>query len=726
MSGTESSGAHRAGDAAPRDGDRVSVREVLAIVVATWTLAIAAPLLNLLGQNSPFLVAHDLLGARLVLFAVAVVVALPLVLAGIVLAIGGLTRRGGRVAMMVVAAGLLTALLLPYASRWFSVPGPAVVVASLVGGGVLVRQLFARPLLHRFVHVLAAVAPLGTLALFLFGSPAAALLESQSANGMAASVRSPTPVFVLLFDELPLSALLDTQGNVDDALYPSFARLAATSTWFPGARTVSTNTEEAVPAILTGRPPKGDADLPVANEHPGGLFELLEGTDILALEPITRMCVATTCRTPDTQAVGGGTVSLGTTATDTTIVYLHQLLPPDLASVLPEIGANWVGFAGGGRPMPAGEGRPQELALDEKTHKSRVQDAVWNDSSVAADAFIDSIEDATPSSLYFGHFMLPHSPWTHLPNGDVYQTERASELGKSGAGKWGDNQWLVTHAQRRFLLQTQFTDRVLGRALEAIQERGVWEDALVIVLSDHGIAFEPGQRRRSSATPEAAADVLHVPLFVKAPGQTTAERSQFPALVTDVAPTIADVLGLTPRQDYAGASLLDINPETQAARETPEQATAAVRLAEAAARKYSIFDPGPDGAGLYAFGEHANLLHATASELAQNAAPLPSPEIEVEDLEGLETVDSDTGFVPALVTGTLTAVLAGDGPGTLALAIDGQIAGLARPFVDTEGVVRFQTLLDPGHLSGGEHDVEAFAVVGPENSPGLRPLTIRR
>ena len=45
---------------------------------------------------------------------------------------------------------------------------------------------------------------------------------------------------VLVLDEIPLGALLDTSGAIDADRYPNFARLADLSTWYPKAETVAT------------------------------------------------------------------------------------------------------------------------------------------------------------------------------------------------------------------------------------------------------------------------------------------------------------------------------------------------------------------------------------------------------------------------------------------------------------------------------------------------------
>ena len=60
---------------------------------------------------------------------------------------------------------------------------------------------------------------------------------------------------MLVLDEFPAVSLLGPDGKIDAVRYPNFARLAATSTWFPNASTVYDSTPKAVPAILDAHPP---------------------------------------------------------------------------------------------------------------------------------------------------------------------------------------------------------------------------------------------------------------------------------------------------------------------------------------------------------------------------------------------------------------------------------------------------------------------------------------
>jgi arylsulfatase A-like enzyme len=65
----------------------------------------------------------------------------------------------------------------------------------------------------------------------------------------------------------------------------------------------------------------------------------------------------------------------------------------------------------------------------------------------------------------------------------------------------------------------------------------------VILVADHGVAFVPGESRRSVSLANFA-QIASVPLFVKAPHQRRGGTSDELARTIDVVPTIADYLGV--------------------------------------------------------------------------------------------------------------------------------------------------------------------------------------
>lgn len=99
-------------------------------------------------------------------------------------------------------------------------------------------------------------------------------------------------------------------------------------------------------------------------------------------------------------------------------------------------------------------------------------------------------------------------------------------------------------------------DAYLERLFAGLRERGLWDEALVIVTADHGESFA----HRHYDHGELWEDVLHVPLVVKLPhGVGGGRRVADDVQLVDVFPTILDLLGLDPRRPALhGRSLLPL------------------------------------------------------------------------------------------------------------------------------------------------------------------------
>ncbi len=90
----------------------------------------------------------------------------------------------------------------------------------------------------------------------------------------------------------------------------------------------------------------------------------------------------------------------------------------------------------------------------------------------------------------------------------------------------------------------RMADEAVGRILKNLKRRGLFDDALVIVTSDHGEAFlEHGRVGHNTTIYD---EMLRVPLIVKLPRGTSADGVDTQRLVTlgDLPPTIYRLLGL--------------------------------------------------------------------------------------------------------------------------------------------------------------------------------------
>jgi len=173
-------------------------------------------------------------------------------------------------------------------------------------------------------------------------------------------------------------------------------------------------------------------------------------------------------------------------------------------------------------------------------------------------AWLDDSEEL-PVFL-FVHFMDVHMPYD--PDGLV-----AGRFTEPYGGVLSTDYDQVAAARRRIargdeLMRARYTatydeeiayvDYSIGLLFDALKERGLWDDSLIIVTSDHGEAFfEHSLWEHGSSMFD---EVVRVPLLVRGPGVRPG-RSEAPAAFADILPTVIEALGIESDASFFGASL---------------------------------------------------------------------------------------------------------------------------------------------------------------------------
>jgi arylsulfatase A-like enzyme len=102
----------------------------------------------------------------------------------------------------------------------------------------------------------------------------------------------------------------------------------------------------------------------------------------------------------------------------------------------------------------------------------------------------------------------------------------------------------------------RYLDHELGRLLDALRLRGVLDNTVVIVTSDHGEQFGEHGRDLVKHSNSLYSPVLHVPLVVIAPALVPAGRHAHPVSIRDIPATVMHVTGLADTIGFPGTSLL--------------------------------------------------------------------------------------------------------------------------------------------------------------------------
>ena len=313
---------------------------------------------------------------------------------------------------------------------------------------------------------------------------------------------SAPPVFLLLFDELAYDLLLDDEGDLDRESFPNFARVADDGLWFTDATSNHYWTAHSIPNIL-------DPVVDLNDEFNLRLYMQFSAVEELFLEDCGTQY---TCRGSRYLAQERP----GWLGADLALRALYQAAPETIEPALdvavgpivrtldtPYPSLNWQGYQ----------------TLTKKQF----------------DFFLGDIHgDTARGRIHFLHSMASHWPYAFDPDGDPRSSATRRNL-------------KVNFDRSREA--AMFSDRLLGRFLDKLEAEGLYDDAVIMITSDHGLrTFSP-----SPDKPPIQAEV-QVPLIIRAPGVRPAVLDLDYQHV-DFGPTLADLLDLTAPGGAEGVSV---------------------------------------------------------------------------------------------------------------------------------------------------------------------------
>ncbi len=488
-------------------------------LVAMCGYVIAQPAFDSLSQNVFVVSTRRITSVELVAIALGILVVPPFVLWAAEVAVGLVARRARTALHVAILAGLAGLLTIAVVKPRTTLGSLALVAAALAAAAGFAALWSRFQPVRTWLRVSAVGAPLFAL-MFVGLSPVAEAVRSADRAALDVEIEEPIRVVMIVFDELPLQSIVaaDGSGAVDGARFPGFARLADGASWYRNSTTVAPITDAAVPAILTGNYPESTTRAAVLANHPGNLFTLLGGSYTLnAHESVTQLCPIALCnsnRSRDASQLA----RIEDVVSDTAGLWRRRVSPHRTIDIADLAGV----FALDPNPMGT------------------------------ANRFAGSIRRSSEPRLDFLHVFLPHLPWQYLPDGR--STGASGQEPGLVANRWSSD-WAATSGRQRHLMQLQAADRVVGSVLDRLEAIDAYDDALVVVTADHGVAFQNGEPVRGLSAANAA-EIAWTPLFVKLPGQQAGSIDDRPVRSIDVLPTIADVVGVDVPWNPDGRSLL--------------------------------------------------------------------------------------------------------------------------------------------------------------------------
>ena len=180
------------------------------------------------------------------------------------------------------------------------------------------------------------------------------------------------------------------------------------------------------------------------------------------------------------------------------------------------------------------------------------------------------------------HYFDPHDPYGSPP------PFRGKYKGKLADGL------PMAEQRERYAEDITFADFQLGRVIAALKAKGLYDQTLIVVAADHGEAFG---ELHGDVTEKLHGRYLydttqHVPLIIKPAGaRLLGRRVAEQVELTDIAPTVLELIGIAAPDTFRGkslAALLDDRPFPYAGRDAHSFNVIDVTLPGAAAHDVSF------------------------------------------------------------------------------------------------------------------------------------------
>ncbi len=178
------------------------------------------------------------------------------------------------------------------------------------------------------------------------------------------------------------------------------------------------------------------------------------------------------------------------------------------------------------------QGGPETIGFVERWLEGREDDAPFL-------MFVNILEAHLPYAppSYYREAYLPEVGPREVVRGEMADSVNV------GLKDWEDVDW--EHVRRMYAGDVNAADSLFGMLVQSLRRHDVYDDAVIIVTSDHGeLIGEYGFFEHQFGVYE---ELLAVPLAIRAPGHLEAGVRNDPVMLTDLYATVLDLAGLESR-----------------------------------------------------------------------------------------------------------------------------------------------------------------------------------
>ena len=161
----------------------------------------------------------------------------------------------------------------------------------------------------------------------------------------------------------------------------------------------------------------------------------------------------------------------------------------------------------------------------------------------------------------------PHEPFFSYARWHALYPDDGSDFDWPPYDRVTEDEATAAQARNRYLALLSMCDANLGRLLDLMDEKKMWDDTMLIVCTDHGYMLGEKGWWSKSVMPWYD-ETIHTPLFVWDPrSQVSGDRRRALVQTIDIGPTLLDFFGLAPTGDMQGRPLRDTIAEDRPVRQ---------------------------------------------------------------------------------------------------------------------------------------------------------------
>lgn len=175
--------------------------------------------------------------------------------------------------------------------------------------------------------------------------------------------------------------------------------------------------------------------------------------------------------------------------------------------------------------------------------------------------WVDEERDTERPFFLWTHYMDVHYPFyppdeflTDVTDRSISNNRAISVNGKMHEEGAEMNEEDAADLRALYRGDVRYLDHHLGDLVDALKQRGLFEETVFIVTSDHGELF--GEHGLFGHPPSGYEESFHVPLVLFGPGVPEGDTVDDVASLLDLPPTVADLFELEEASQWEGESLL--------------------------------------------------------------------------------------------------------------------------------------------------------------------------